>query len=321
MLNLRTSACLVFLLGLLVAACRNDVTNPSETPPPADNLWQPAEVPPFAAPVKKFLSGLGGRCFAHIGGEVARSLDSGKTWFAVTSSARFATVDIDKSGNLYGGENGAYSSTDNGSTWLSIGGDKGGVQGLAVIANQWLLTVSYSGASCYRSTNRGQSWQQLPGIPGYGEFLVYNEKRRSVYLRTFYHGANVNLWSSDNNGDSWTGLHNFSYTTNYPGFTMTVDSTGEVWTLDSDGTLFSGLGFERRSSIPGARVIVANDPDLLLVGGNGFQFSTDRGRTWTINSSGMTDTVVTAIGIRPGGMVLAGTNTGKIYRSTRPVAK
>jgi hypothetical protein len=315
--SFRDALLLALFLAALVSSCKND--SPVVPAVVQEGLWRPSEVPPFGAPVYKIILGRNGKLFALIGGNVARSVDNGNTWSAVTSSATFYNLVVDKVGNLYAGANGVHRSTDDGSTWTHLGGDPSGAQGLALIANEWLLTVSYDGASCFRSTNSGQLWEQLHGIPGYGEYLIYNAKTNTVYLKTHYHGANKNLWSSTDNGATWSFVWNFSYTSNYPGFTVAVDSNGGIWTVDSDGNLFSGLAFETPIHIDGARVIEAGASGLLLVGGNGFQSSTNKGVSWVTNNSGMTETVVTGIGIGAGGMVLVGTVSGKIYRSTRPI--
>ena len=286
-----------------------------------ERMWLPCDVPAMGGGVFRILSGRNGLLFALINGNVARSADDGNTWSAVTSSAMFSALIVDRAGNLYAGANGVFGSTDDGKSWTNLGGDAGGVSGLTLTANDWILTINYSGASCYRSTNFGQTWERASGLPGYGQGVIYDWKTNTVYLKTFYHGANVNLWSSNDNGSTWSFVRNFSYTTSYPGFIMAIDSTGGIWTLDSDGTLFSGLGFETRNRIPGERVIEFDGSGLLLTGGNGFQYSSDGGASWVRNRAGMTDSVVTAIGIRPGGTILLGTWSGKIYKSMHPIVK
>jgi hypothetical protein len=268
--------------------------------------------------VSRILPGRNGILFASINGYVVRSLDNGLTWSASLTESCYNLV-IDKSGFLYASapDQGVHRSTNDGETWEHMGGDRQGIS-LAIIRNGWLLSVSYSAAACYRSTDRGATWNPLHGLPGYGVFLVYNSIKNTIFLRTHYHGANVSCWSSTDDGDSWTLVRRFSYTTNYPGFFMTIDSSGGEWFVDSDGQIFSG--FTPVARISGARVLEFDPSGVLMVGGSaGFRFSSDRGATWQSNIAGMTDPVVTAIAIRPDRTILVGTATGKIFRSTRPI--
>jgi hypothetical protein len=339
MLTFRHSGLFVLCLALLAAACKD--SSPVDTAPSPDNLWQPCKVSAIGATVLSIVTGRNGILFAILGSDVARSTDSGNTWSALTASpSGFSKLIVDKAGNLYGNVNGVSRSTDDGNSWTPLGGDPRGATGLTLIANEWILTVSQGGATCYRSTNMGDTWMKASDLPGLGEGeeAIYNQKTNTVYLKTSAHGANINEWSSIDNGTTWTFVRNFAgISVYYPNFCMTVDSTGRLWVLDQDGHIFrdnlevghSSFGspyvfpylFRADSSRWQALVLQADPSGLLLLGGNGFHFSSDGGVSWVTNSSGLIDNVVTAIGIQPGGMVLVGTSSGKIYRSTRPVTK
>jgi hypothetical protein len=283
-----------------------------------ERLWQACDVPAIGGLVTKILSGRNGIFFALVSGNVVRSLDAGNTWSAVTSAASFSSLIVDRGGNLYAGANGVFRSTDDGKSWTNQGGDGGGVSSLTLIANDWILTVS-DGASCYRSTNMGQAWERAGGLPGYGEDVIYNQKTNTVYLKTFYHGANVNLWLSIDNGNTWSFVQNFSYGPGYPNFRMAVDSTGRVWVLDQNGTVFLNSSQVGQSSFGGAVELQVGPSGMLLLGGNGFHVSSDGGLTWVTSSAGLADAVVTAIGVQPGGFLFVGTSSGRIFRSTRPL--
>ena len=332
MLTIRNPGLLVLCFALIAAACKN--ASPVDTAPPLGNLWQPCGTPPISAPVTKIVTGRNGILFALIGGSVARSVDTGNTWSAVTASnSGFSKLIIDKEGNLYLGAGSVVRSTNNGNSWTDLGGfiDSVGISSLTLIANEWILTVSYDAAVSWRSTNIGQTWVTASNLPGYGEDVIYDQKTNTVYLKTFYHGANVSLWSSIDNGSTWSHLWQCPSGVNYPDYCMAVDSTGRLWVLDQDGTIFlnssevghSSFGIPyvyRADSTRWQALVLEVDPSgSLLLGGNGFHFSLDGGITWVTNSSGLTDNVVTAIGIQAGGMVLVGTSSGRIYRSTRPI--
>ena len=147
-----------------------------------------------------------GHYFAHLGTQLAKSLDSGKTWVALLYPRQFNNLVVDPNGKLYGGPNGGvYASTDEGNSWFSLGG---GGDAMAVIRNGWLLTVSSAGngALLNRSTDGGQTWQRLRDFPG--EKLLYDPCKAIVYARWFYHGANFGLYGSSDNGDTWSQLYN-----------------------------------------------------------------------------------------------------------------
>ena len=259
---------------------------------------------------------------------MAKSLDGGKTWTAVPYPTPFSNLVIDQNGTLFGGAGGVYTSTDEGSSWSNLGG--GNADALAVIRDGWLLTVSYNLMDCYCSTDKGQTWTKLSAAPGRGRKLLYDSKNTIVYLMAgAYMGGGTSLYSSRDNGESWSNLCCLGQYA-YPS-SMAVDSTGRLWIVDrkNDGNnnnnnnVLSSPTFESEGRIsPFTFALNVHDPATLLSGGDkGFRISRDGGRTWTTNNSGMSDTWLDAIGILPGGTVLAGTAFGMIYRSKMPIPK
>jgi hypothetical protein len=324
-------------LALLAGACKN--SSPADAPP--GDLWQLCDVPAVNGPITKFVTGRNGILFALVmpldgRSTVLKSIDSAKSWsIAYTYSSLLYDITSDKRGNLFVvGTSKVWRSTDDGNSWTLVSSAYISLEHLTPIANDWLLGSSYDMAACYLSKDMGQTWVQASGLAGYGEDIIYAQKTNTVYLKTYYHGANVNEWSSTDNGSTWSLVRNFPYLASNltPNFCLAVDSTGRVWALDQDGNIFlnsslvghSSFGFPYVNGLDyGLRAFVlqVDFSGMLLLGGNKFHYSSDSGVSWVTNTTGMTYDVVTAIGSQPGGVVLAGTGSGQIYRSTRPITK
>lgn len=326
MLTFRSPLLLAACLALLATACRK--ASPVEATPPPEDLWRLCEMPPIGAPVTRIVSGRDGKIFAllggdhYAGGDVVRSTDSGSTWSALTKWGGFINLIADKKGNLYAGQNGVWRSTDDGKSWSPLGGGEAGapVNELTMIANEWIFMVS-NYYNCYRSTDAGQSWERTSNTVFETFDLLYDEKTNAIYLRTDSHGANVKLWSSTDDGTTWSFVRQFYSSTTFPNFRMAVDSIGRLWVIDQDGAVFVNSSQVGQSLFGSPQVLAIDPSGSLLLGVNGFHFSSDGGVSWVTNSTGLTDAAVTAIGIRPGGIVFVGTASGKIFRSTRAVTK
>jgi hypothetical protein len=329
--SFRNPVLLALCFALVVVACKNSSPvdsastpgNPVDTIAVPGNLWQLCNAPAFSRAVDKFVTGRNGILFALAGGAVAKSADSGKTWSAVTASTSgFTDLIADKGGNLYLCAQGIYRSTDDGKSWTNLGLNQY-VSSLTMIANGWILVVGYDVASCYLSKNDGQSWVKTSDLGGYGWRVIYNQKANKIYLKTDFHGSTVKLWSSIDNGTTWSYDQYFpSYGTNStPNFCMAVDSSGRLWVLDQEGTVFLNSLKVGGSSFGGPLELQVDPSGLLLQGGNGFHFSSNGGVSWTTKSSGLTDSAVTGIGITPSGLILVGTGTGKIFRAMRAITQ
>lgn len=325
MLTFRNPVLLIACLALLATACKK--ASPVEITAPQEDLWRLCEMPSIGAPVTSIVSGRNGKLFAllggdhYAGGDVVRSTDSGSTWSALTKWAGFINLIADKKGNLYAGQNGVWRSTDDGKSWSPLGGGEAGapVNELTMIANEWIFMVS--GNNCYRSTDAGQTWERTSTTSFQSIDVLYDEKTNTIYLRTDSHGANVKLWKSTDDGTTWSFVRQFYSSTIFPDFRMAVDSIGRLWFIDQDGTVFLNSSQVGQSSFGRPLVLEIDLSGSLLLGVNGFHFSSDGGVSWVTNSTGLTDTVITAIGIQPGGIIFVGTVSGKIFRSTRAVTK
>lgn len=297
----------------------SSVVSVTVTPsPPQIDFWERCTTPAMGGPAAQFFSGRNGGLISAAT-PILRSVDTGRTWSEMTTPIGFQSLTVDGAGNLYGVGFNIFRSTDNGISWSNLGG--GGVGGfLAILSNGWMLNVAYDGVSCFRSTNGGQSWISVAQVPGSAIYVFLEKRTNTVYVNTTSHGEHKMMWSSSDNGDSWSLAADFGG--DMYSRVLAIDSTGRLLLLDNVGGLHIGFEAAVISRLPGGYPVLQVHPcGKLLAGGAGFFISSDGGLTWLEKIQGMSanDHLVWGIGILPDGRVLAGTSLGSIYRSKLPI--
>ncbi|MBW6490800.1 MAG: T9SS type A sorting domain-containing protein [Lentimicrobium sp.] len=234
-------------------------------------IWQPANNGLTNFDVKTFAFKTDGTIFLGAPGggyapppPVFRTIDNGNTWARADNGIQNQTVEaitVDAAGNVYAGNYyGVYKSTDNGDSWVNIGGVGGakvlafnslgdlflaswggGLWKLPAGETTWvdltaLVNASWNwsmliGSNDYiyvgskRSTDNGITWEEIsqPGnYPCYAENSVGH-----IFMGTRSYGTGI--WRSIDFGESWESLN-----TGLP--------TLEIWSLaiDSDDYLYAG---------------------------------------------------------------------------------
>jgi hypothetical protein len=320
----------LLLIMLLIGCKKSQPTAPEEPQIPEGDFWESCATPDTGNPVCQFISGRNGILFSLIvlpyglPGSVLRSVDTGRTWSVAASPIAFWNLVVDSAGNLYGAGDNVFRSTDNGTSWINLGGrGSEGDRFIAIFSNGWLWSSDAYGYGCYRSTNAGQSWVALGGLTNYALYVFVDKRTSTLYVNTTGHGNHAKIFSSSDYGDSWSLAQDFGgdmYTRR-----LAVDSTGRLLLLDSQGRLyraFDDVPISQSLPAAGTTELQVHSSGKLLAGGAGFYISSNGGLSWLKKTSGMkaTDTIVCGIGTLPDGRVLAGTSLGSIYRSKAPIS-
>lgn len=141
-------------------------------------------------------------------GRIIKTIDGGDTWFLLDSSSQFPgfrAVDfVNENMGFIGGRN-IYSTFDGGQTWILRMSDLGwqGIRSISHTDNGICVAVGYNGVMV-RSTDYGQSWQYVPGVPDleYSSVCFADESTgftvgNSTLLKTTDAGATWNVISEE----------------------------------------------------------------------------------------------------------------------------
>jgi ligand-binding sensor domain-containing protein len=298
------------LLVLLIAAGNLSVN--------AQNFWQYVGSPgPWA--IHTLYVDSGNVLFAGTSAGVHRSTNGGIAWHASGLTNEDVLTVKRHRGSLFAGTfaGGLYRSTNNGGTWIPVGGGfpPGGAFALAELGqllfvandngifkssnggtnwvatsllepNQQALTVSPAGhlyagtvdAVVYRSTDAGVTWTEiLDGNSTISDILVAPNGSIYVSLQSFF---NPGVLRSTNNGVTWQNV---------------LPSVVAGWfAINSAGHIF-------------------------LSTYSSYVYRTvDGGSTWQQISTGMASAGTQGIVVNDSGVVFVGTLNGQVYRSAQP---
>ncbi|MFB3908002.1 MAG: YCF48-related protein [Candidatus Eisenbacteria bacterium] len=249
---------------------------------------------------------------------IFESIDGGASWSAVAnpSTGRLTDIEVVTGSTLsaLGAGGQALRSTDDGATWTAL---------VPPGANDLYEQYWFDASSGYvvgdrvarRTTNGGQSWLALTGVPEAQEKfseVFFTDAQNGWILGDFFY------WQTTNGGASWTqhssgqalylgdtvvlGPQRFLVSTNVEGaFIFETTNGGASWTP----RLYSGadafLDFDRTP-----------DGTLIAVTGQGNVFrSTDEGITWTDRTYAAYDGLranLGAVAIGPAGLGAAGSD-------------
>jgi photosystem II stability/assembly factor-like uncharacterized protein len=265
-------------------------------------------------PIVRSFAVLGRWLYVGLGQGVFRSSDSGKTWRKTPINNVRVSVVLSFGNRLYAAtQRGVYCSEDSGATWQErnqgltmayLNGDvnSGWVYGLTVFSHGQdtsILVAIPNGL--YRSRNHGITWEQVSrAFHG-----------RSYFARFCLWGGTSSIFLSADEG------------------LVRSNDTGKTWQI-----LETGLN-------TGIRALVAKHRVISVGTNRGVYHSTDAGKNWFSNNEGLQDLAVSALAITepvraghpvshalpdsvqsaasfPQALLLAGTNTGKLWWRTAP---
>jgi photosystem II stability/assembly factor-like uncharacterized protein len=193
----------------------------------------------------------------------------------------FATRDND----IYAGtrpftssEGGLYKSTDIGSTWVRIGLEGKEIFSLGIKGN-YIFAGSFT-EGAFRTSNEGATWAQIN--TGLTQSWI---KSIAVIDPLVYAGTNSGIFSTSNNGSSWTaaGLEGASVNALAVIGPQLFAGTGSgVYVKGSSGT-WSLTGFQNTEIVS----LKALGTNLFAVAHNGVYISTDNGTNWDLISQNL----------------------------------
>lgn len=287
--------CMLLSLSLtfvLISCKENPVSSTS-------GFWV-LEAGPDSLSIQALVTDSKGRVFAEADGVLFRSTDNGRSWMRVSPSTMLLGGPIVVSGNdnLYagvyaGGESGVACSTDGGASWTMRGSDLsayGYIQGLAIDPDGRIFVVTClfrgnmlpSDGHIFRSTDNGNSWEQIvftPGIP-IGPITVAPNNH------VFTVGEGI-IFRSTDDGMSWKQVYN------------TPDWI-DGFAISPKGELIAG------TESSGA----TGDTSIILR-------STNDGDTWTQLCTGLSNMHVTGLTINGSGYVHLLTWSGAFLTSSQ----
>ncbi len=280
--------------------------------------------------------GDGGLCFASLGTmlfvgtghAIYCSTDSGVSWnmtsnglpsngvFGINVTALTSTGT-----NLLAGtfENGAFRSTDSGSSWIGVGWPSDNVASFAVIGND-ILAGSYQG-NITISTNGGTSWTPSDsGLSANG--ICFGIGGQNIFAGTGSNFGYGGVYLSTDTGRTWslisTGALSGSYVTSIVAekselFASTFNGNGvlggNIFLSTDNGTNWI---VENNGLSSGPQVNALNVTDTNLFAGiyyEGVYLSTNDGTRWQAVNTGLGDLMVRSLCVF-GGILFAGTDSG-----------
>jgi len=264
--------------------------------------------------------------FAGILGGTFRSTDDGSNWQQVSNvnAVCFAVSDSD----LFMGDGGIHSSTDNGSTWTSnlltnqYGVIPYNVNAIAVSGTN-LFAGTFGGV--FLSTDNGSSWTAVSnGLPiNYAG--VPSVAALAVNGKDLFAGTFGGVFLSTDNGSTWVAVNNGLSTTD-PVYRLAVSGSslfagtdsagvfvstdgGSSWTSASNGlTSNSILSF----AVCGTNIFAGTD-------GGGVFLSTDKGLSWAQVNDGLPGGISVSALAANGKYLLAGTWEAGVF--VRPLSQ
>ena len=294
--------------------------------------WVPVALNKEGETVSAFVTAKDGKLIAGTSAGIYLSKDKGNTWqpanINAEDKAAVFSLTIDGSGIIYAGLSryGVLVSSDNGATWklYNNGLNKGGPRSsYAMVAAGTNILKGSLESGVYLSSDKGQNWQPSNnGIP----LDLNTSKMVSVVqlvqnANTVYALTDLGVRYSNDKGKTWNkpahnGIEKLGYMVSLTvqGNTLfTGISTGQkgVFVSADNGENWKPSGLEGKA--PYALFSLPNGSVYAGCSGEVYR-STDKGKTWTLVGSGLPENAfVYAIGITPGGQLLAGVNRKGIF--------
>jgi len=233
--------------------------------------------------------------FIAANGKVLRTIDGGLNWEIIQAGDSYPLFSIDVIDSLhiaaagYGGTGypakNIYSS-DGGYTWIN----GGTVTTHEINCIKYIDTdigyIVMSEIGIYKTTNRGQNWNFIPGIEGVGEYELSLLPENTGYSA----GTNLKIYKTENGYDYWKRLiinDNFSdvfFVDEQKGFV--ISSSGFSAPSGLYKTIDSGISWEKVSGAPNGVDLLFLDSITGFIGSNLIYKTTDGGISWYVPNGG-----------------------------------
>ena len=267
--------------------------------------------------------------------QIQFSSDSGAHWTSKVDLKSNVWALTLKGSNLFAGtSNGAFRSTDNGTTWTELDTNLFRTRIYDIFVSGTNLFIG-SASGAYRSSDDGATWDVI----NYGlaqeqmSSLVVDDT--DLFMGTGAFGANANggIFHSMDKGANWTEIdHNVSFVGTGMGVTaLSVNGSSLFATFrDGVGDWYQGLRSTDRgktwqiagTGLGGIKVTTLLVHGTTLFAGtantganSGIYRSTDSGQNWHLANNGLTTVWVNAI-VESGTNLFVGTYGGGVFRST-----
>jgi photosystem II stability/assembly factor-like uncharacterized protein len=227
---------------------------------------------------------------------ISQSTDGGNSWFESSrgiNSALCSAITCNAGGTLVvatHASGGVYRSTNNGSSWLPVGGNLSFrlVNELAASGDGALFAcvqADSSGRAVFRSTDQGITWQGMnTGIPNLPALGIATRGTREVVIVSSAGNMATGVFRSTDDGSTWTSL-----TTGY--------SNQTFWSV---------------ALPPDGRILVGFYGGVLA--------SQDTGKTWNLVAYGLPYSIVNSLACGWNGRVFATTSGFGVYYLTSDIA-
>ena len=298
---------------LLLVACCHIATVPVRA---QSSVWEP--VHEFGPPneelpwVLAMGSGPAGEVYAALLQEprsIYRSTDHGRSWEAGDLAApHIETIAPQGDGTVFVAaySDGVLRSDDMGETWStntlpSVPAWDVSVRGSTVLAA--------TDGGLYVSVDRGVTWSQLTDSPARSILIA----RSGDYLATISQGPVISM----DDGKTWqpVPLEGNVYGFFEPTEGVLLARTSAGIARSTDGGRSWGIVYQGR-----AHDFTVNTAGIVFANTGGILRSADGGVTWTDYSAGLTESI-SAVTVDSTGYLFAGTQSGRIYRTTEPTTQ
>jgi hypothetical protein len=238
---------------------------------------------------------------------VLLSTNNGTSWTSVGLTNDYISALAVSGTSLFAGtRRGVFLSTNNGTSWTAVnnGLTNTGVHALTVLGTD---LFAGTGGGVFLSTNNGTKWTATGLTNDYVSSLA-------VSGTNLFAGTSGGVFLSTNNGTSWTAV---GLTNNYIS-ALTISGTilfagtyyDGVFLSTNNGTSWTSVGLTNYRvftlAISGASLFAGTSGGVFL--------STDNGTSWTAVNTGLIDTMVYSLGISAnlvgGANIFAGTGCG-----------
>lgn len=248
-----------------------------------------------------------GSFFAGTNGHLLRSDDKGETWTSLPVNV-IGIVSLESDGSRLfagaimslGGSTLIYSD-DNGETWNNTNVTQSQVSTIEVI-NQNLMYAYSNLQVFFQSTDRGETWTQITGLPFTATREIYKSHTGRVFISGYYSDDDGQTWSQTGYDRAGSGI--YAYAENQDGLWV---GAGKLW-LSND----HGGSWEEKDPYLTASLIA--DGNNIFQGREGFAYSTDGGNSFTSYNEGIDNIDRVLSMIFDGEFILIGLDGPGLYK-------
>jgi ligand-binding sensor domain-containing protein len=251
------------------------------------------------------------------------STDHGTSWIQrSTGLADSALTALTSDGtNLYVGTEtkGVFRTTDQGAHWTSANTGISYTRILSLCSYHGIIFAGAYGSGLFRSTNQGSSWQFVnTGIP-YSDYRSLASNDSGIFAGT-YPGDVIR---STDNGTTWKSLHLAA-----SGWVTSILLSGSTILASTDGSrphVFRSKDMgttwtisDSGMSAPGVYAFAQTQHTLFAGTYWGFYVSSDTGKSWKEQSTGLWDLTIYALALDTAYIIAGGYDKG-VWR--RPISE